>query len=278
MAAPFQERSAIVSNRQDRGLSFLRPAGRSRLVYGELVIKNPYITIAGQTAPSPGIVVRGQAIIVDTHDVVIQHIRVRVGAVAWEPHSLWLRDGVHNVVVDHVSLSWAVWTSFGIVTTQVGGSRGEVSVLDSIVSESLACSGVNRAVPCNPASYPGSGYSNSRGMLIRESGGVSLLRNILAHNNDRNPETGGLTQTILVNNMIYNPSLAPLSAVLFSDPWHQGPMQSVGTGQHPGGRTDNAWEQRGPRSRVSGSGGGSVGARRPVGTSPVQYLPRWKLL
>jgi hypothetical protein len=202
-------------------------SGTISLTNGEVVVKNPYITIAGQTAPSPGIVIRGQALIVDTHDVVIQHVRVRVGAVAWEPHGLWIRDRADNVVVDHVSISWAIWTSLGIVPSELGGYRGGTSILDSIVSESLACSGVNRAAPCNPASYPGSGYSNSRAMLIRESGGVSLLRNIFAHNNDRQPETGGPTETILVNNLIYNPSLTPLSAVLFSDPYRQGPTQSV---------------------------------------------------
>ena len=203
-------------------------SGTIPLVNGELNVKNPYITIAGQTAPSPGIVIRGQGVIVDTHDVVIQHVRVRVGAVAWEPHGLWIRDGADNVVIDHVSISWAVWTSVGIVTLAALAGTGVRSAFSTRLCRSpWHVAGSTALVPCNPASYPGSGFSNSRAMLIRESGGVSLLRNIFAHNNDRHPETGGPTQTILVNNMIYNPSLTPMSAVLFSNPFHGGPTQSV---------------------------------------------------
>ena len=86
-------------------------SGTVNLAHGPLTIKSPYITVAGQTAPSPGILIRGHGVIVDTHDVVIQHIRVRVGIALFEPHTLWVRDNAYNVVVDHVSLSWSIWTS-----------------------------------------------------------------------------------------------------------------------------------------------------------------------
>src|SRR5690606_19006786 len=45
----------------------------------DLPIRNPYITIAGQTAPSPGVMLRGGAIWVQASDVLIQHLRVRAG-------------------------------------------------------------------------------------------------------------------------------------------------------------------------------------------------------
>ena len=48
-------------------------------VTSDIKAEKPYLTIAGQTAPSPGITVRGAAISVKTHDVLIQHIRIRVG-------------------------------------------------------------------------------------------------------------------------------------------------------------------------------------------------------
>lgn len=47
--------------------------------YGMLVISKPYITIAGQTAPSPRVTMVGCELVVRTHDVLIQHIRVRIG-------------------------------------------------------------------------------------------------------------------------------------------------------------------------------------------------------
>ena len=47
--------------------------------YRALAIKNPYLTVAGQTAPSPGITLVGCELHVNAHDVLLQHIRVRVG-------------------------------------------------------------------------------------------------------------------------------------------------------------------------------------------------------
>jgi hypothetical protein len=202
-------------------------SGTIRLLNGPLFVRNPFITIAGQTAPSPGILIRGPGVIIDTHDVVTQHLRIRVWNLPSEPHALWIRDGARDVVIDHVSLSWSVWTSVGIYSTDTRYSPGDITIVDSLVAESLACSGVNIYVPCDPVWYPTSGFANSRAMLIRNAGGVTLLRNGFAHNNDRQPETGGPTRTILVNNMIYNPSLTPLAAVLFADPYHEGATFSV---------------------------------------------------
>src|SRR5215831_2130701 len=54
-------------------------------VAGTIYLKNririraPYITIAGQTAPGDGICIRGATFGVDTHDVVIRHLRFRRG-------------------------------------------------------------------------------------------------------------------------------------------------------------------------------------------------------
>jgi hypothetical protein len=118
----------------------------------------------------------------------------------------------------------------------VGGDSarppGDIAILDSIISESLACSGVNMLVPCDPARYPAEGVTNSRAALIGDtwrSGTprVTMMRNILAHNNDRHPEIGGRTNTILVNNLIYNPSQTPLSSIYFHDSANQGPSLSV---------------------------------------------------
>jgi hypothetical protein len=44
-----------------------------------LSIKNPYVTVAGQTAPSPGITIIKGGIGIQTHDVILQHLRVRPG-------------------------------------------------------------------------------------------------------------------------------------------------------------------------------------------------------
>ena len=56
---------------------------------------------------------------------------------------------------------------------------------------------------------------------------VTFLRNISATSNDRHPEIAGGTHTILVNNLIYNPSLTPLSAIAYHDGDNSGPSLSV---------------------------------------------------
>jgi hypothetical protein len=207
-------------------------SGTVNLAQGPLVVRSPYITIAGQTAPSPGIVIRGPGLIIDTHDVVVQHVRVRVGNLTGTPIALWVRDDATRVVIDHVSISWSIWTALVVSALTPGHPPGDVTVIDSIISESLGCSGVNHIVPCDPQTYPRQGWTNSRAIGIGDGWGhaearVTLLRNISAHNNDRHPEIGGGTQTILVNNLIYNPSQTPLSAIFFEDAAQAGPLRSV---------------------------------------------------
>src|SRR5438067_7305302 len=75
----------------------------------KLVIKNPYITIAGQTAPGDGICLRNFTFVIATHDVVVRYLRSRLGDVtAQEDDSITLAAGVKNVVVDHCSATWSI--------------------------------------------------------------------------------------------------------------------------------------------------------------------------
>jgi hypothetical protein len=89
-------------------------------VDGLIEIANPYITIAGQTAPSPGIFLRGAVLNVGTHDVLIQHLRIAPGD---DPHGVESenRDCLSiahatvmptNIVIDHCTLTWSVDEAF----------------------------------------------------------------------------------------------------------------------------------------------------------------------
>ena len=76
-----------------------------------LRIENPFVTIAGQTAPSPGITIIKGGIRISTHDVIIQHLRVRPGEAGHSKISGWEIDGIaangYRIVIDHCSVSWA---------------------------------------------------------------------------------------------------------------------------------------------------------------------------
>src|SRR6187399_1751675 len=86
-------------------------------ITSDLTIRNGQLRIAGQTAPSPGIMIRGAAIKIFGSDVLIQHIRVRTGDDPNGPNpdnrdSLKIEGSskkpVHNVVIDHCSFSWSI--------------------------------------------------------------------------------------------------------------------------------------------------------------------------
>ena len=84
------------------------------LAGGRITVREPFLTIAGQTAPSPGITLIRGGLRVETHDVVVQHLRVRPGEAGHEKESGWEVDGIttsgpdaHDIVIDHCSISWA---------------------------------------------------------------------------------------------------------------------------------------------------------------------------
>ena len=77
-----------------------------------IVLRNPYITIMGQTAPDPGITLIRGGMSIQTHEIIIQHIRVRPGENKQPKKSGWEVDGIntngaHHVIIDHCSFSWA---------------------------------------------------------------------------------------------------------------------------------------------------------------------------
>ncbi len=85
---------------------------------GTLVIANGDLTLAGQTAPSPGIALHGASLMVQGSHVLIEHLRIRPGD-RWlpDPHT-HNRDAVEvscgrtgtltNVVFDHCTFAWSL--------------------------------------------------------------------------------------------------------------------------------------------------------------------------
>lgn len=79
-----------------------------------LRIVNPYITIAGQTAPGGGITLKQSAatdvFLTQTHDVIIRYITSRPGPGGENHTNQIAKSGteLYNIVIDHNSLSWGV--------------------------------------------------------------------------------------------------------------------------------------------------------------------------
>ena len=72
-----------------------------------LTISNPFITIAGQTAPGDGICIRGHTTEINTHDVVLRYLRFRRGNIKDRNDALGGYP-VRNIIVDHCSASWGL--------------------------------------------------------------------------------------------------------------------------------------------------------------------------
>lgn len=153
-----------------------------------LDLNDPYITIAGQTAPGEGISLTKRLRIKDTHDVIIRHIRVRYDALTDN------RDGIsiinsHNVILDHCSTSWG--TDEIISATE---HSYDVTIQWCIMAESIP-------------------KESGKGSLISSGArNISIHHNVYAHNFQRNAKLKGDKDVLngkdaifdFVNNIIYN--------------------------------------------------------------------------
>jgi hypothetical protein len=81
-----------VTNLNDKGPGSFREAcetGGARIIVFNvagiirletpITVRAPYVTIAGQTAPGDGVCIAGESFWVDTHDVIVRHMRFRRG-------------------------------------------------------------------------------------------------------------------------------------------------------------------------------------------------------
>lgn len=181
-----------VTNLKDSGRGSLRTAintkGAKIIVFevsgiielkSNLIIRHPYCTIAGQTAPPPGITITNYGIKISAHDILIQHLRIRPGDRGkvrdgrWDNlDALQLNSGAGNVVIDHVSASWAADEN---VSTWTNGMNN-ATFSNCIISEGLHNS-IHSEQP------------HSKGLLIGpNSGNIAIIGNLMAHNFDRVPQ------------------------------------------------------------------------------------------
>ena len=155
-------------------------------------ISNPYITIAGQTAPSPGITIRGAGIRIRTSHVLIQHLRIRPGDDPNGPKptnrdAIYIGDNTDvemtGIVLDHNSFSWGMGQ---IASTWANNKR--VTFRNNIFAEGIW-----------------TGEIRGRGPVIRgrETSQTTMVGNLFVNNMARNPlsRAGHL---VLVNNVFYN--------------------------------------------------------------------------
>ena len=165
----------------------------------DLRISKPFTTIAGQSAPYPGIMLRGHKLRIAESDVVVQHIAISPTTAALEvEHSI---DAIGiavcndcapkltNVRLENITGLWA--------TDEVVGFWGDgisrVTVRNSLIAEAL-----------DRAGHPKE--THSMGLLIGgRVEGVEVTGNLFASNKWRNPVVGAGASAYVANNYVYNP-------------------------------------------------------------------------
>jgi hypothetical protein len=188
----------------------------------ELKISEPFLTVAGQTAPSPGITLIRTGIDIVTHDVILQHIRIRTGTGGanrpekWEPDAISTVNA-YNVIVDHCSLTWAVDENLSASGPRFTGAtpddwRKAVSH-DITFSNNLIAEGLAHATH--------SKGEHSKGSLIHDNvSNILIIGNLYAHNSERNPLFKGGVRGMVINNLIYDPGPRAVHYNLIPEEWY----------------------------------------------------------
>jgi len=200
----------VVTNLNDRGPGSFREAceaGGPRVVVFNVAgiirlterirIRAPYITISGATAPGDGVCIAGDTVELETHDVVIRHLRFRRG-------ETWVGDRndslggnpIGNIMIDHVSASWGLDENMSMYRHMHDHDNDpstpalKLPTVNITIQNSIFSEGLNT-------------FHHAFGSTI---GGLNSTfhNNLWACNTGRNPSVGMYGDFTFVNNVLFN--------------------------------------------------------------------------
>lgn len=157
-----------------------------------LAITNPFITIAGQTAPGGGICIRGHTTEINTHDVVLRYLRFRRGNLKDRNDALGGYP-VGNVIVDHCSASWGLDENLSLyryMKTMLDGPDKKSPVENLTIQWCIS----SEALDLNNHAFGGT-WGGRNG---------SFHHNLFACNTGRNPSIGWGDHFDFRNNVVFN--------------------------------------------------------------------------
>jgi hypothetical protein len=198
----------VVKNLNDSGPGSFREAleaGGPRMVVfnvagiiplkSKIIVRAPYITIDGSSAPGDGVCIAGDTVELETHDVIIRHMRFRRGAT-------WVGDRndaiggnpIGNIMIDHVSASWGLDENMSMYRHMYSPPDG---------SKDLKLPTVNITIQNSIFSECLDTYEHSFGSTI---GGYNSTfhHNLWACNTGRNASVGMIYDFTFANNVVYN--------------------------------------------------------------------------
>ena len=163
-----------------------------------IVVRAPYITIAGQTAPGDGVCIAGDSFQVDTHDVIIRHMRFRRGETkVTHREDSFGGNPVGNIMIDHCSCTWGLDENISFYRHMYDPSEGfyqarheKYPTVNVTIQNTLSAKALDT-------------YNHSFGSTLGGEN-ASFMRNLWASNVGRNPSVGWNGVFNFVNNVIFN--------------------------------------------------------------------------
>lgn len=160
-----------------------------------LIIRAPYITIAGQTAPGDGVCITGESVWADTHDVVIRHMRFRRGETAVERRDdCFGGNPVGNIMIDHCSCEFGLDEniSFYRHMYQAGPTypREKLPTVNVTIQNTISAKALDT-------------WNHAFGSTLGGEN-CAFVRNLWASNSGRNPSIGWNGIFNFVNNVVFN--------------------------------------------------------------------------
>ena len=190
-----------------------------------LSIKNPYITIAGQTAPGDGICIKCYPLNIGADEVIIRYIRVRLGNETGNDTDAISCRYRKNIILDHVSASWSIDETMSVYHCE------NVTIQWCMITESLFNSnhvkgshGFGGIWGSNNSSYHHNliAHHSSRNVRWASGGGNNDYRNNVLYNWGYNSSYGGEKQ------QVGNPKFSSFKINFVSNYYKPGPATLAG--------------------------------------------------
>jgi hypothetical protein len=201
-------RVIVVTNLNDDGPGSFRWAceqGGARIVVFNVagiiriktpvMIRAPYITIAGQTAPGDGVCLAGESVWINTHDVIVRYMRFRRGE-TWVGRRDDAIGGnpIGNIMIDHVSASWGLDENMSMYRHMYNDSTGKIEDKFPTVNITIQNSIFGEALDT---------WNHAFGSTLGGEN-CTFMRNLWANNAGRNPSVGWNGIFNFVNNVVFN--------------------------------------------------------------------------
>src|ERR1700754_1662764 len=160
-----------------------------------VIIRAPYVTIAGQTAPGDGVCIAGESVWLNTHDVIVRFMRFRRGE-TWVGRRDDAIGGnpIGNIMIDHVSATWGLDENMSMYRHMYNDSTGKIEDKFPTVNITIQNSIFGEALDT---------WNHAFGSTLGGEN-CTFMRNLWANNAGRNPSVGWNGIFNFVNNVVFN--------------------------------------------------------------------------